>query len=760
MEAKSYISDVKYRIEGMDCADCALTLERGIAKLEGVERVSVNFSTGLMEASGDFDSQQVVKRVEALGYQVADPLKTAGKQASADPASDGVIGFLRYLLSKRETAIALTGALLLLLSAPLAFLPVSPLVDSIRLGLQLGVVLLAGFPIVRKGLRSLVYARKMTIDLLMSIATLGAVLIGELGEAATVILLFAIGEALEGYTAQRARNSLTTLLALKPDEASVLRPCMDCAEHLGADGYESGPCVICGEHETRVPVEQVAVGEMVIVRPGERIPVDGVIHTGISAINQASVTGESVPTVKSPGEEVFAGTLNGEAALEVRVNRPPEDSTISRIVRLVEQAQSQRAPVERFIDRFAAWYTPAVVILAALLAAIPPLFFGAPFYDTPDGTRGWLYRSLALLIVACPCALVISTPVTMVSALSGLARRGILVKGGAFLDALARIRAIAFDKTGTLTQGKPRVVAVRAAACPSDDGRCPACDEMIELAAAVEARSEHPIAQAILDEAAYRGLGLHMNAAHDVQALAGQGVQGRVNGSLVTVGSHTLFHERYDECEQLHPYVQAAEALGHGVMLVSRDEQVLGFVSVADLPRQTSQAALQSIKAHNPDIHLVMLTGDNPAVAQKIADQVGAVDEVRAGLMPEDKLGAVHGLLAQYGLTAMVGDGVNDAPALAASSVGIAMGGAGSAQAMETADVVLMQDDLAHLPDTLRTSQRAHRIILQNIAFSLAVKAAFLLLTLPGLATLWMAVFADMGASLLVTLNGMRMLRE
>jgi Cd2+/Zn2+-exporting ATPase len=758
MDAK--VKEVKVQIAGMDCADCALTLERGIANLDGIEHVSVNFSTAMLEASGEFDPQQVVKRVESLGYRVAEAQESSSEQQPVQVASDGVLGFLRYLLSKRETAIAFGSAILLLLSAPLTFLPINALVDMLRLGLQLGVVLLAGFPIARKGLRSLFYARKITIDLLMSIATLGAVLIGELGEAATVILLFAIGEALEGYTAERARHSLRTLLALKPDEASVLRPCMDCTEHLGIDGYESGPCPLCGEHETRVPVEQVEVGELVVVRPGERIPVDGVIHTGISAINQASVTGESVPVVRSPGEDVFAGTLNGEGALEVRVSRPAGDSTISRIVRLVERAQSQRAPVERFIDRFAAWYTPAVVILAALLATVPPLVFGAPFYDTPDGTRGWLYRSLALLIVACPCALVISTPVTMVSALSGLARRGILVKGGAFLDALARIRAIAFDKTGTLTQGRPKVVAVRAAACPTEDGRCPACDEMIALAAAVEARSEHPIAQAILDEAAARGLGSHAAAAQEVQALAGQGVQGRVNGSLVTVGSHTLFHARYDECDELHPHVQAAEALGHGVMLVSKDEQVLGFVSVADLPRETSKDALHSIKQINPHLHLVMLTGDNPVVAQKIADQVGAVDDVRAGLMPEDKLGAVRDLLDQYGLTAMVGDGVNDAPAMAASTVGIAMGGAGSAQAMETADVVLMQDDLAHLPDALRTSQRAKRIILQNIAFSLAVKVAFLLLTLPGLATLWMAVFADMGASLLVTLNGMRMLRE
>jgi Cd2+/Zn2+-exporting ATPase len=619
---------------------------------------------------------------------------------------------------------------------------------------------IAGYPIANRGVRALVIGRQITIDLLMSIAALGALFIGETGEAATVVLLFAIGEALEGYTAERARNSLRSLLALKPEVAYVLRPCIDCTEHMGQQGYSGGPCPMCGEHEITLPVEQVALGERVVVRPGERIPVDGHILSGSSLINQAPITGESVPVLKSMGDKVYAGTLNGDSALEVTVSQLATDSTISRIVRLVEQAQAQRAPIERYIDRFAAWYTPAVVILAAMVAILPPLLFNAPFLDT-NGTHGWLYRALALLIVACPCALVISTPVTLVSALTSLARRGILVKGGAFLDVLARARLFAFDKTGTLTLGQPAVIQARSVDCLTDDWRCAACDDMLALAVTVERRSEHPLAQAIVAEAEVRQLTHTYPAAEAVQSLAGQGVQGISNGSRILVGSHDLFHARDDTLDSLlHEDIQNALDDGQTVMLVGKDDSLLGFVSVADTLRPTSSDALRKLKAIDSHIRTVMLTGDNPSVAGKVAASIGSLDEVRAGLLPENKLEAVRELQALHGLVIMVGDGVNDAPALAASDTGIAMGGAGSAQAMETADVVLMQDDLTHLPEAVRTARRSQAIIKQNIIFSLVLKAAFLLLTLTGYATLWMAVFADMGASLLVTLNGMRMLSK
>jgi Zn2+/Cd2+-exporting ATPase len=755
--------EVKYSIQGMDCADCALSLERSLAQIKGVEQVSVNYTTGYLEANGTFSPRELIQRVEALGYKV---------EASGLPAADGsgaaaqttgkikLPGFLDYLYASIQTRMAMLGAILLLLSIPFSFAHGMVYSSWIKFGLQLTAACLAGYSIANRGVRALVIGKQITIDLLMIIATTGAFLIGETGEASTVIMLFAIGEALEGYTAERARNSLHSLLTLKPEVAHVMRPCIDCTEHMGQNGYTGGPCPECAEHETTLPVDQISIGERVIVRPGERIPVDGHVLSGTSQVNQAPVTGESVPVSKSPGDKVYAGTLNGDSVIEVTVSQLATNSTISRIVHLVEQAQAKRAPIERFIDRFAAWYTPAVVFLAAFVAIIPPLFFHAPFLDS-NGVHGWLYRALALLIVACPCALVISTPVTMVSSLTSLASRGILVKGGAFLDGLARARLFAFDKTGTLTLGHPIVTQVRSVDCVPNAWRCPACDDMLALAATVERRSQHPLAQAIMAEAEARQLTHSYPAAEAVQSLAGQGVQGITNGSRILVGSHDLFHTQDDALDsQLHADIQSAVEEGQTVMLIGKDDYLLGFVTVADATRPTSAKALRDLKAIDPHIRTVMLTGDNPSVAGKVAASLGNLDELRAGLLPEDKLDAICDLQAQYGLVVMVGDGVNDAPALAGADVGIAMGGAGSAQALETAHVVLMQDDLTHLPEAVRTARRTQSIIKQNIAFSLALKAAFLMLTLPGLATLWMAVFADMGASLLVTLNGMRMLRK
>jgi len=772
----STLTTTKYNISGMDCADCALTLERGVATLPGVTAAQVNFSTATMEVHGDFDPAVVTDRIRQLGYGIADPRSLS--RADETAPRGGIFALGRYLLSSKHTRLALIAAGLLILSVPLSLWGQAGWMRWVVTGLHLGIVALAGLPIVRRGLRSLFLARKVTIDLLMSIATVGALLIGETGEAATVIILFAIGEALEGFTAERARDSLRSLLSLRPTRATVLRPCMDCAEHMGqmwygyrrgdpisskdetkiyeaGRPYEGGPCPFCESHEIEVPVEQVTVGERVLVRPGGHIPVDGRVLEGRSAVNQAPVTGESMPAPKGPGDTVLAGTINGDAALEVEVTQPAADSAISKIVRLVEQAQSQRAPVERFVDRFAAWYTPAVVAIAVLFATIPPLIFGGPFLDT-NGTRGWLYRALALLIVACPCALVISTPVTMVSALTGLARQGVLVKGGQYLDALARVKTFAFDKTGTLTRGTPVVRKTWTPACLPGTDRCPACDDMLALAATVERRSGHPLAQAILSEVDARQLNHVYPAAESVVSLSGQGVQGLSSGVAVLVGSHSLFHEQNGDCGELHDQILAAEAEGQTVMLIGRGDTQLGFVGVADMPRPDSTQALRALKSIDPHLRTVMLTGDNPTVAQTIASRVGAVDEVQAGLLPAEKLEAIRSLQARYGEVAMVGDGVNDAPALAAAAVGIAMGGAGTAQAMETSDMVLMQDNLTRLPEAVRLSRKAMGIIRQNITFSLAIKAVFLLLTIPGWATLWMAVFADMGASLIVTTNGMR----
>jgi Cd2+/Zn2+-exporting ATPase len=760
---QSEFQEIKYSILGMDCADCALSLERSLAHIQGVEQVSVNYTTGFLEATGNFNPQELIQRVQALGYKVETPelsAENAPLVASRTTMKVKLPGFLGYLYASTQTRLALLGAILLLLSIPFSFVLGLSFSQWFKVGLQLAAAFLAGYPIANRGVRALIIGKQITIDLLMSIATMGALLIGETGEASTVIMLFAIGEALEGYTAERARNSLHSLLALKPELAHVMRPCMDCNEHLGQNGYTGGPCPECDEHEITLPVDQVSIGERVIIRPGERIPVDGHVSKGISVVNQAPVTGESMPVTKSPGEKVYAGTLNGDSVLEVNVSQLATNSTISRIVHLVEQAQAQRAPIERFIDRFAAWYTPAVVLLAAFVAVIPPLFFHAPFLDS-NGVHGWLYRALALLIIACPCALVISTPVTLVSSLTSLASSGVLVKGGAFLDVLARARLFAFDKTGTLTLGHPTVTQARSVDCVPDAWRCAACDDMLALAATVERRSEHPLAKAIMAEVEARQLTHSYPAAEAVQSLAGQGVLGYSNGSRILVGSHDLFHAQDDALDwQLHAVIQSAVDQGQTVMLVGKDDSLLGFVTVADAARPTSAEALRDLKAIDPHIHTVMLTGDNPTVAGKVAASLGSLDEVRAGLMPEDKLDAIRDLQTQHRLVVMVGDGVNDAPALAAANVGIAMGGAGTAQAMETAQVVLMQDNLTHLPEAVRTARRTQAIIKQNIAFSLALKAAFLLLALPGLATLWMAVFADMGASLIVTLNGMRMLRK
>ena len=533
----------------------------------------------------------MVERIQALGYQVSTVQKPDHLENKSPDNPDGIIGFIRFLLSDRRTSIAFLAAVLLLVSFLFGLFPQIPFAAPAQTILQLAVVLLAGGPIVVKGFRSLWVAHQVTIDLLMSIATLGAILIGETGEAATVIFLFTVGEALESYSAERARRSLKSLLALQPEKANVLRPCMDCVEHLGQDGYAGGPCPFCDMHPVTLPVEQVQVGEAVVVRAGERIPVDGLVRSGTSTVNQAAVTGESVPLAKSVGDEVFAGTLNGEGVLEIEVTHSAYDSTISRILHLVEEAQSKRAPVERLVDRFAAWYTPAVVLVAVLLAIVPPLVFGAPFLDQPDGTHGWLYRSLAMLIVACPCALVISTPVTIVSALTTLARRGILVKGGVFLDLLARVRVFALDKTGTLTAGKPLVRKTYTLDCLPGQTRCAACDDMLAMASAVEGLSEHPLARAILDESQLRQLNHRYPAARQVVSLVGQGVQGLVNGSQLMVGSHVYGHENFSENEKIHKEIELAEADGQTVMLVSQDEVVLGFVGVADTIRPDSAAA-------------------------------------------------------------------------------------------------------------------------------------------------------------------------
>ena len=460
----------------------------------------------------------------------------------------------------------------------------------------------------------------------------------------------------------------------------------------------------------------------------------------------------------------WPGTVNGEAALEVKVTRPADDGTIARIARLVEQAQSQRSPAERFIDRFARWYTPAVVVLALCVAIIPVVLFGQPFLTAEGETPGWLYRALTLLIIACPCALVISIPVTVVSGLTRLAHLGVLVKGGAQLDRLADVNTIAFDKTGTLTYGQPKVTEIRSALCDHETGReneCTACDDLVKLAAAVERNSEHPLAAAILDEAKERLPGIHVQPAQDVTAVPGRGVYGVLpSGEKIAVGNAAMFEAEGIDWQHIKDEALKSQANDNTIMYVARDNRVVGYVGVQDQVRDATAHALQELDNMSPSIQTVMLTGDTEQSARRVANETLGIDSVKAELLPDQKLSAIEGLKGPEGAVAMVGDGINDAPSLASSDVGIAMGGGGTAQAIETADVVLMQDDLSHVPLALRIAKKSRAIVKQNIILSLGLKIAFLLLAIPGLSTLWMAVVADVGATLMVTLNGMRLLRE
>jgi Cd2+/Zn2+-exporting ATPase len=705
-----------YSVTGLDCAECARTLEQGVASLDGVQRADVSFA--LARLTFQFDQQAtseraIVARVRELGYDV--------KMAEQEQRGLGAI------LRRRQSEV-LAGAAGVLIA--LAFvLRLAGMPEVVSQALYIVATVAAGYPGARAAWAAMRTVRTLDMNVLMTLAAIGALAIGEFAEGAVVTFLFALGNLLEGHTLDRARNAIRALMDLSPVQAT----------RLIADGEEL------------VKVEALAVGDRIVVRPGERIPMDGRVLEGTSAVNQAPITGESLPVDKVPADEVFAGTVNGSGALTIEVTHLAKDNTLARIIQMVEEAQAQKAPSQRFVDRFARVYTPMVVVGALLIAVIPPLVGLGQLVD-------WLYRALVLLVIACPCALVISTPVTIVSGIARAARAGVLIKGGAHLEQAGALRVIAFDKTGTLTQGRPVVVAGRCG--DHDDGanpsECASCRDLLAMAAAVEARSEHPLAQAIVEQARAFGVDATYAPAGAVEALAGLGVRGRVGGHDVTVGSHAHIHgdnHMSSFCDEM------AEATAKGQTIVMVEDGCCGrqgYVAVADALRGTAPQVIGELRKAGIQ-RTVMLTGDNEDAARAIGAQVG-VDEFRAGLLPEQKVQAVEGLLAEYGRVAMVGDGINDAPALARATVGIVMGGASSDAALETADIALMGDDLTKLPFTMRLSRRALSIIRQNIAFSLIIKGAFLAMALAGAATLWMAVFADMGASLLVTLNGMRVL--
>jgi Cd2+/Zn2+-exporting ATPase len=772
------ISVLRAKVTGMDCGSCAQTIESALRKLPGVRRVSVDFNTETLEIEGGVSRARVQSRLRQLGYGLADAHqpRAAGidDPGAPDNSNDD---FLSYLWSQPLQRLALAVGLIALLAGSVSsLLPPAEKHSALQFTLRwvmLVAVPLLGVHLFNKGLRALLFGRRVTIDLLMTLAAFGAVLIGEVGEGVAVIVLFTLGEGLEGFSASRARNSLRSLMALQPPTATVLRRHADDHTHSElhehADDHEhvdSRPHAADrtrGEHlhAKLIPADTLVPGDLILVRPGERIAADGIIKSGTSSINQAAVTGESIPVPKAAGDAVMAGTVNAEGALEVEVTQKDSDSTVARIAHLVQQAQAQRSPAERLIDSFARWYTPAVVLLAVLVVAVPVLAFAQPLMDGADGTRGWLYRGLALLIVACPCALVISIPVTVVSSLTRLAQLGVLVKGGEQLDRLAQVRAVAFDKTGTLTRGRPSVTAIQARGCAHEvqvEPDCVSCDDVIALAATVERSSEHPIAYAIMESAQARGLETRYPSADGIRAVAGQGVTGEYRGSKIAVGTDALLLDQGAQAN-LEEF-GTLRASTRTVMTVALGSEVVGAIGVEDPLRAESRSALDELHRFTPPMRTVMLTGDNQRVAEDIAKRVGAVDEVRAGLLPADKLAAIHQLRREYGPVAMVGDGINDAPALASADVGIAMGGIGTAQAMETADVVLMQDDLRRVPTALRIARRNRVIVKQNIVLSLGLKLAFIALAVPGFATLWLAVVADVGTTLLVTINGMRMLRQ
>lgn len=579
-------------------------------------------------------------------------------------------------------------------------------------------ILLGGMPTLRKGLRA-VSTFTLNINFLMAIAVTGAFAIGEYPEAAVVIILFAVAELLEKQSLERARSAVRSLMELAPEAALVLQP----------DGSWM-----------ETDADDVPIGATVRVRPGERVPLDGIVVAGSSAVNQAPITGESIAVEKGPGDKVFAGTINESGVVEFRTTGGKDETTIARIVRTVQEAQAQRAPTQRFVDRFARVYTPVVCMVALFIALVPWLLMGEPFV-------AWFYTALVLLVIACPCALVISTPVTIVTGIAAAARQGILVKGGAFLERGRFLKLIAMDKTGTVTQGKPIMtdvvpIGVRTA------------DEVHRIAASLDALSPHPIARAVSE--AWQG---ELSQVSEFRAIPGRGVEGHIDNQLFIVGNERLMHDRGVRTSGVTEVLSRLEAAGKtAVMVAEAGGEVFGILSVADRPRQSSIKAIRAL--HDLGLRIMILSGDNQVTTEAIGLEVG-VDRAVGGLLPEDKLAVIDELLREYGDggVGMVGDGVNDAPALARASIGIAMGAAGTDVALETADVALMEDDLQRLPQFVKLSRGTSFVLTQNIAISIGVKALFFMLAVAGLATLWMAVVADVGATLLVVANAIRIRR-
>ncbi len=693
-----------FRIEAMDCPTEQTLIQNKLGKLAGVQQLEFNLINRVLGVTHNLPgTEPITEAIKSLGMH-AEPLE-AGVDAPA-PAP----------VKKHWWPLALSG-LTALGAEVIHFTSVAP--DWVVAVVALVSILSGGLGTYKKGWIALKNLN-LNINALMSIAVTGAILIGQWPEAAMVMFLFTVAELIEARSLDRARNAISGLMQMTPEQATVLQ----------ADG-----------NWLEQEVKSVELGARVRVKPGERIALDGAVISGSSTIDQAPITGESLPVEKTIGDKVFAGTINQAGSLEYTVTAAANNSTLARIIHAVEQAQGARAPTQRFVDQFSKIYTPAVFVFALAVAVIPPLFMGEAWFD-------WIYRALVLLVVACPCALVISTPVTIVSGLAAAARKGILVKGGVYLEGGFKLDYLALDKTGTITHGKP-VQTDYLSLDPTADASAPA------IAAALAGRSDHPVSLAIASAAVDKN-----SAALDVDnfaALGGRGVKGDINGQTYHLGNHRLVEELGLCSPQLEEKLFALEKQGKSVVLLLDSSGPLALFAVADTMKETSREAIRQL--HELGVKTLMLTGDNVHTAQAIAAQVG-IDEARGDLLPTDKLQAVEDLYKQGHRVGMVGDGINDAPALARAEIGFAMAAAGTDTAIETADVALMDDDLRKIPAFISLSRNTASILKQNIALALVIKAIFLAVTFAGLATMWMAVFADMGVSLLVVFNGLRLLRK
>ncbi|USU00383.1 heavy metal translocating P-type ATPase [Pseudomonas siliginis] len=693
-----------FRIEAMDCPTEQTLIQNKLGKLAGVQQLEFNLINRVLGVTHNLPgTEPITEAINSLGMH-------------AEPLEEGVDAPAPAAVKKHWWPLALSG-LTALGAEVIHFTSAAP--DWVVAVVALVSILSGGLGTYKKGWIAL-KNRNLNINALMSIAVTGAILIGQWPEAAMVMFLFTVAELIEARSLDRARNAISGLMQMTPEQATVLQ----------ADGNWR-------EQE----VKSVDLGARVRVKPGERIALDGAVVSGSSTIDQAPITGESLPVEKTVGDKVFAGTINQAGSLEYTVTAAANNSTLARIIHAVEQAQGARAPTQRFVDQFSKIYTPAVFVFALAVAIIPPLFMGAAWFD-------WIYRALVLLVVACPCALVISTPVTIVSGLAAAARKGILVKGGVYLEGGFKLDYLALDKTGTITHGKP-VQTDYLSLDPTADASAPA------IAAALAGRSDHPVSLAIANAAVDKNLAAL--TVDNFAALGGRGVKGDINGQTYHLGNHRLVEELGLCSPQLEEKLFALEKQGKSVVLLLDKSGPLALFAVADTVKETSREAIRQL--HELGVKTLMLTGDNVHTAQAIAAQVG-IDEARGDLLPTDKLQAIEDLYKQGHRVGMVGDGINDAPALARAEIGFAMAAAGTDTAIETADVALMDDDLRKIPAFISLSRNTASILKQNIALALVIKAIFLAVTFAGLATMWMAVFADMGVSLLVVFNGLRLLRK